>query len=67
MKNRKLLTDEIVPSLTHAEKITIYTSCPDKWRFVDLETGDIWKWDHQTKQFKRADQMSIVALDGDEN
>jgi len=24
--------------------ITIRTHVPDKWRFVDLETGDVWKW-----------------------
>ena len=27
--------------------ITIRTYKPDKWRFVDVETGDIWKWDEK--------------------
>lgn len=31
----------------HAEpvRITISTKVPSKWRFVDLETGDVWKWE----------------------
>jgi hypothetical protein len=28
-------------------EIPIRTHKPDKWRFVDLETGDIWKWDEK--------------------
>lgn len=28
--------------------ITIKSHVPSKWRFVDLETGDIWKWDDNT-------------------
>jgi len=25
--------------------IRIETNVPSKWRFVDLETGDVWRWD----------------------
>mgnify|MGYP000340672145 FL=1 len=25
-------------------KMTIDSKCPDKWLFVDLETGDIWHY-----------------------
>lgn len=25
-------------------RITIETKVPSKWRFHDLETGDVWKW-----------------------
>lgn len=32
--------------------IAIETRVPSKWRFVDLETGDVWKWQDGT--FKRA-------------
>lgn len=28
-------------------KIDITTRVPSKWRFVDQETGDIWKWDDE--------------------
>jgi len=33
--------------------MTISSRVPSKWRFVDLETGDVWKWRDGT--FKRAD------------
>ena len=26
-------------------QISIRTKAPSKWRFVDLETGDVWRWD----------------------
>ena len=26
------------------KKLTIASKCPKKWLFVDLETGDVWKW-----------------------
>lgn len=25
-------------------KMTIDSKCPDKWLFVDLETGDVWHY-----------------------
>ena len=31
--------------------ITISTRVPSKWRFVDLETGEIWRWDEGKAQF----------------
>ncbi len=34
--------------------ITIFTKVPSKWRFVDLETKDIWEWDEKESIFKRA-------------
>ena len=30
--------------------ITIRTFVPSKWRFQDLETGDVWKWDGTFKK-----------------
>ena len=42
--------------VTH--KITIETRVPSKWRFVDLETGDVWLWNG--KAFKSADRGDIV-------
>jgi hypothetical protein len=35
-------------------KIEINSKVPSKWRFVDLETGDIWKWDEGNNTFMRA-------------
>ena len=38
--------------------ISINTRVPSKWRFVDLETGDVWKWNGTT--FKRSEgEISI--------
>lgn len=34
-------------------EITIKTHVPGKWRFVDLETGDIWKWDEVENKFTK--------------
>lgn len=31
--------------------MTISSRVPSKWRFVDLETGDIWKWDEKKGRF----------------
>jgi hypothetical protein len=33
-------------------EMTIKSRVPSKWRFVDLETGDVWQWRDGT--FKRA-------------
>lgn len=42
---RTLLSGEKVPE--YNEQIVleaIETQCPDKWAFVDLETGNIYRW-----------------------
>jgi uncharacterized protein (DUF2249 family) len=31
----------------------ITTRVPSKWRFVDLETGDVWKWNVRRKTFEK--------------
>jgi len=43
--------------LNHKEpvNITISTKVPSKWRFVDLETKDIWVWDEKENKFIKAD------------
>lgn len=30
---------------TPCTRLEIITHVPSKWRFVDLETGDIWRWE----------------------
>lgn len=30
-------------------KMTIESKVPSKWRFVDLETGDVWRWDRKDR------------------
>lgn len=44
-------------------EITINTHVPSKWRFVDLETGDVWEFDKDKprgSQFRRASWMDIL-------
>jgi len=45
----------------HPVGITISTKVTSKWRFVDLETGDIWKWDGG---FRRATDIRILKSRG---
>ena len=42
MKKRTLLSGRKVRQSCHEWDMTISSKCPDKWLFVDLETGDIW-------------------------
>jgi len=43
MKNkRKLISGRVVTDASKIEDMTISSKCPDKWLFVDLETGDVW-------------------------
>jgi hypothetical protein len=39
-------------------KIQIETLVPSKWRFVDQETGNIWKWDVMNNKFVHAETCS---------
>jgi hypothetical protein len=32
---------------TEPVEMTIRSKCPSKWRFVDGETGEVWKWDEE--------------------
>lgn len=35
------------------EHITIKTRNPDKWRFLDTETAETWRWDVEEKKFTK--------------
>ena len=41
-QKRKLQSGRIVLEEKESAKLIIDTVCPDKWLFVDLETGDVW-------------------------
>ena len=41
-KMRTLRSGRQVPELMKEFRMTISSKCPDKWLFVDLETGDVW-------------------------
>jgi hypothetical protein len=40
MSFRKLLDGSTVEELSTAKKLTVYTKCPEKWKLIDLETGE---------------------------
>jgi len=52
MKKRELLSGRQVCERKQEAKLTIATKCPDKWLFVDLETGDVWHAVRNAKEGK---------------
>ena len=42
IKMRILRSGRNVPEQKNEFPLTISSKCPDKWLFVDLETGDVW-------------------------
>jgi len=38
--NRKLLDGTTVPNLDENITLKVYTKCPEKYKLVDMETGD---------------------------
>jgi len=43
--------------------LSIKSKCPGKWRFVDLETLDIWKWDEKRNCYTRANDLKFTLVD----
>lgn len=41
-------------------ELIIHTTCPRKWAFVDLETGEVWKHDGQA--FIRASTDEVKSI-----
>lgn len=39
---RKLLDGTEVQELPEPKTLTVYTKCPEKYRLVDMETGEIY-------------------------
>lgn len=39
---RKLLDGTEVQELLEPKTLTVYTKCPEKYRLVDMETGEIY-------------------------
>lgn len=45
MSDRNSFTNKLsFDNADESVKMTIDSKCPDKWLFVDLETGDIWHY-----------------------
>jgi hypothetical protein len=49
-------------ALSDVHHIAINTHNPIKWRFVDLDTGDVWLWDPKNERFAR-DHTGTVTVD----
>jgi hypothetical protein len=47
MRDRTLINGQVVPEEAKPVQMTIETKCPQKWAFVDMETGDVWV--HKTR------------------
>ena len=41
MKSRKLLDGKKVKELERAITLKVYTKCPNKYKLIDMETGDL--------------------------
>jgi hypothetical protein len=39
--------------------IKIDTRVPSKWRFVDLETNQVWLWDNARGMFRRTNDVQV--------
>lgn len=46
----------------HKEPVdmTISSKVPSKWRFVDMETGQVWKWDEERETFTAARDLRMA-------
>ena len=42
MKTRTLIDGSKVRELEAAKELTVYTKCPEKWKLVDMETGETY-------------------------
>lgn len=53
-----------VKHLDKKVKLTIDTKCPQKWAFVDMETGEIWV--HKTRFFQKKNALWVDFYRADE-
>jgi len=73
-KIRVLQSGRQVPQINKEIAMTISSKCPEKWLFVDVETGDVWHirenefnqrknygfWRHATKtEIKELKQLKV--------
>lgn len=56
----KCPSGRVVPCLAENTEITLVTRCPQKWAFVDLETGDLWG--HDGLHFRRLSEGEICEV-----
>jgi len=65
MAGRRLQSGKVVPELEKPVKLVIETKCPEKWKIIDMETGEAyvgtdknkkfhhWKLDHNMPELKQ--------------
>ena len=63
-KYRHLQSGRVIPQYSKEVEMTIASMCPDKWLFVDLETGDIWhkSEDGSSLSWRSATKMEKAEL-----
>jgi hypothetical protein len=59
---RRLMTSEEVPNSTRLHYLTLSTSCPAKWLFVDTETGAVWHKVSDEDQWKNVGYVDAASI-----
>lgn len=63
IRNRRSCSLDSAPVTTgEATVIKVVTDNPDKWRFVDLETREIFKWNQKVGRYERAYKKDLYEL-----
>ena len=60
MQTRKLQDGRTVEAFDDSQTLTVYTKCPEKWKLIDMETGEEYQGQHPNNPSK----MSWKKIDG---
>lgn len=55
----------MVPENKQTVSMTVESWCPQKWAFIDMETGDIWVWKQRARKhnhFFRASTSDLLSV-----
>lgn len=55
---RHFLANRGNPNLT---RLVINTRHPEKWRFLNTETGDVWRWDTNDDKYVRVLRVEVLG------
>ena len=66
MATRTLTTGQVVPELDKAVTLTVYTKCPEKYKLVDMETGEeyIGQDNSEQKSWKKIKENDGILRQG---
>jgi hypothetical protein len=59
---RKLLNGEMVPVTPGRQILNIITTCPAKWLFVDMETGNVWHKRREEESWRNIGYVDIASM-----